>query len=155
MALASKTDASAILLKGDPPREESLADGAITPGDLLERSSATEVIVHQTAAGNAQRFFAMPNPWKLPAGAAQFADYADAETVLFIAAQRGDHVRANLAVSQTITVGMALESAGDGTLQEAAADAATDAAQREAIVGYAREAVTTTAAEDVIVIEVA
>ena len=118
---------------------ERLAGGVITPGHLIELNTSDAYIVHATAADNAQKIFALENV----ANAEGIADaYASGETVRGLYAKRGDGVYALLAASASaIVIGNALESAGDGTVRIITADAATDDTQRDAIVGYAAEAV--------------
>jgi|6_EtaG_2_1085325.scaffolds.fasta_scaffold00556_17 hypothetical protein len=130
---------------------EKLAGGAITPGHLLERSSSTWV-VHANAGKNSQRIFALENV----ANAEGIADaYASGESVRGLYAQSGMLVNALVAATATaITEGAALESDGDGTLRIATTDAATDDTQREAVVGYANEAVDNSTGTTVVRIEV-
>lgn len=118
---------------------EALAASAITPGMLLERSSATQFDVHGNAGKNAQKLFALENV----ANAEGLEDaYAVGETVRALFAQRGDEIYGILAAAAAaVTLGAALESDGDGTLRIATTDAATDDTQRDAVVGYALEAV--------------
>jgi hypothetical protein len=47
--------------EGSPLRREFIAGGAITPGMLLIRSSATGVVAHSSANGSNQRMFALEN----------------------------------------------------------------------------------------------
>ena len=125
---------------GTPILTERLAGAAgILPGHLVEESGAADVVVHATAAANAQRLFAQSN---IANGGTIDTAYADNEAVSYGAYHAGQEVNALVAASATaITLGAALESAGDGTLRIATADAATDTAQRDAIVAYAMEAV--------------
>lgn len=120
---------------GQPILTERLAAAAgIVPGMLVAESSGT-IAVHAVAAGNAQRLFAQTN--KVTGGDIDTA-YADAELVSYGAYHAGQEVNALVAAAATaITDGAALESAGDGTVRLAVADAATDTSQRDAIVGYA------------------
>ena len=124
---------------GAPFLLERLAAAAgILPGHLVEEASGT-VQVHGTAAANAQRLFAQPN--LATAGDIDTA-YANGETVSYGVYHTGQEVNALVAASATaILDGDALESAGDGTVRTATADAATDTTQRDSIVGYAMEAV--------------
>lgn len=124
---------------GAPLLNERLAAAAgILPGHLVAESSGT-VAVHGTAAANAQRLFAQTDC--AISGDIDTA-YGNGATVSYGAYHTGQEVNALVAAGATaITDGAALESAGDGTLRIATADAATDTAQRDAIVGYAMEAV--------------
>ena len=118
---------------------EKLAGDTILPGMLLENASAGTVVSHVGAGLNAQKLFALENV----ANGGGIADaYASGQTVRALYAQRGDLINAALAASAiAIVIGDALESSGDGYLRKASADAATDTAQRDAIVAYAAEAV--------------
>jgi len=117
----------------------SAAASAIVPGDLVEELAAGTVQEHSTAAANAQKLFALTN---LANGSDIDAAYAVGETTRYGAFSSGQEVFARVAAAApAIVIGDALESAGDGTVRKAVADAATDTAQRDAIVGYAIEAV--------------
>lgn len=116
----------------------SAAATAIVPGMLLEELAAGTVQEHSGAGLNAQRLFALNNPSN---GGTIDDAYAVGETVRYGAAHQGQPVFGLVGVVAAIVIGDALESAGDGTIQKAVADAATDTAQRDAIVGYATEAV--------------
>lgn len=132
---------------------ELLAASVISPGMLLERSSATQFDVHGVAAGNAQKIFALENV----ANAEGLADdYASGETVRGVYAQSGDEVYSVVAaMASAIVVGDPLESAGDGTLRKhtpQAVDeggAATYNVIADSVVAYAQEAVDNSAASAV------
>lgn len=114
------------------------AASGILPGHLVAESSGT-IAVHGGAGLNAQKLFAQTD--LAIAGDIDTA-YASGATVSYGAYGRGQEVNALLAASAAAIVdGDALESAGDGTIRLAVADAATDTAQRDAIVGYALESV--------------
>lgn len=112
-------------------RKEGIALGAITPGMLIERA-AGGVQAHGTAASNAAPAFAFER--ELTGGGIDDA-YATDDTVLFGIAQPGVEVYA--VVSGSVALGDFLESDGAGGLRTGAADAATDTAQRAAIVAVA------------------
>ena len=117
----------------------SAAASAIIPGHLVEETTAGTVQENSTAAANAQRLFALTD---LTVGGTIDDVYAVASTVRYGAAHTGQKVFGLVAAAAAaIVIGDALESAGDGTLRKALADAATDTAQRDAIVAYATEAV--------------
>ena len=117
----------------------SAAASAVTPGDLVEELVAGTVQEHGTAAANAQKLFALTN---LSNGSDIDAAYAVGETVRYGAFHSGQEVFARVAAAApAIVIGDVLESAGDGTVRKGVADAATDTAQRDAVVGYALEAV--------------
>lgn len=128
-------------INGSFIHEEALSasGSAIVPGDLVEETTAGEVQEHSTAAANAQRLIALTNL----ANASTIDDaYAVGETVRFGAAHSGQKAFMRVAASApAIVIGDDLESAGDGSVRKAVADAATDTDQRDAIVAYAIEAV--------------
>lgn len=138
MAQAGQTVSLRTSISGTPILTERLAGAAgILPGHLVQETGLADVIVHGTAATNAQRLFAQINI----SNAGTLADaYLDNETVSYGAYHGGQEVRALVAASAAaIVVDDPLESAGDGTLRKAVADAATDTVQRDSIVGYAIE----------------
>lgn len=121
---------------------EGVADGAITPGMLLEISGAgtnghAKYKAHASAEAAAGPFFALEDELQ---GKDITEAYVDGTPVQVWVAQPGEEVYAILATSQAITVGALLSSHGDGTLQ--AFDGTTPADAQ--IVGVALEAVTTT-----------
>jgi len=122
--------------------EEYTADAAITPGHLLELTT-TGVKVHATAGGNVKgHLFALED--ELQGNGIATAYAVSAKTQVWVA-QRGEQVYALLANGETATIGMQLESAGDGTLQEHTpdVDSASDVTTiyGNQIVGIALEAV--------------
>lgn len=119
---------------------EALADAgsAIVPGMLVEET-ATGVQEHSTAAGNAQKLFALAN---LANGKTIDDAYTVGESVRYGAAHSGQEAYALVAAAATaVTKGAALESAGDGTVRIQAVAAATANTERDSVVGYALEAV--------------
>ena len=127
-------------LKGhNKVRKEGIATVAIKPGYLINRSTAIGLRPHPSAGLNALPFFALENE---VIGGDINGTYAIDDTVLAGVFASGSEVLAVLAASAAaIVVGDALESDGDGTLRVATTDAATDDTQRDAVVGYALEAV--------------
>lgn len=117
----------------------SAAATAILPGMLIEEIAAGTVQEHSGAGLNAQRLFALTNT----ANGGTIDDaYAVGESVRYGAAHSGQEVFGLLAAGATaVIIGTVLESDGDGTVRIATADAATDTAQRDSVVGYAIEAV--------------
>ena len=123
-----------IVLQGQPVYlEGKTASEVITPGDVIEPSSATAWRKHSTAAANAAAFFAV-NPRSKEIG----DNYAIGDNVL-AAYCPGCKVNAFIGSGQNVSFGAFLESAGDGTLRTLATDAATDQAQREAVVAISLE----------------
>ena len=113
-------------------RKEGIAGGAISPGHLVEGPSSA-VVVHATAAGNAQKAFAYENE---VVGNGLDDDYAANDTVLIAVAPAGAIVYA-IADAGGVTAEDIVESAGDGTLRTQAASAATSEAQRASVIGKA------------------
>lgn len=136
--MASSTP-NTIVLKGNGVRKERLAGGTITPGHLVLINTSDQVVVHPNAAQNARKMFAVENDIE---GEGIDDNYTSGDTVQFETFQPGDEVYALVAALATaVTIGAALESAGDGTLRIQTADAASDQTQRDAVVAYAKEAV--------------
>ncbi len=123
----------------NPTIRERLAGGAINPGYLIEKNTSDAVIAHATAAANAQKIIAIENV----ANAEGIDDaYVSGESTRCWYPRRGDLAYMLVAAAASaIVIGDVLESAGDGTVRIATADAATDTAQRDSVVGYAAEAV--------------
>ena len=122
-----------IVLKGNEfvVRKEAIALGAITPGMLIERA-AGGVQAHSTAASNAARAFTVER--EITGDGIDVA-YATDDTVLYGIFHPGVELYA--VVSGAVALGEYLESDGAGGLRTAAADAATDTAQRASIVAVA------------------
>lgn len=117
----------------------SAAGTTIEPGDLVEEIAAGTVQEHSTAASTAQKLVALTN---LSVGGTIDDVYAVAATVRYGAFHSGQLGFLRLkAAAAAVIIGDALESEGDGTIRKVVADAATDTAQRNAIVAYAVEAV--------------
>lgn len=94
--------------------EEKPAGGAITPGALVQFTATDTVTVHSTAGGVAMPAFALED--ELQGNTINDAYAADDPVQVWIA-QAGEQVYALAEVGATITPGLFLESAGDGTLQ--------------------------------------
>lgn len=129
-----------IIIKGAPRYDEANADGAITPGHLVVRTSATEVGVHATADGIAQKQFALSDPSLTKAWDAA---YVSGERVAFGSFKQGDQVQALLATANNAVLDppSPLGSNGDGTLKVITVGAGT---LEGALVGYARQALNNT-----------
>lgn len=126
------------------PRFEALADAAQSPGHLLERTT-TGVKVNATADD------VVPEILIADVSVGEAGDitraYTTGETVHFVAPPPGTIVKMILSTSQTIAIGAQLASTGDGTVK-------APAVANVGVVGYAVEAVTTTAATDYIKVRV-
>lgn len=117
---------------------ERLVAAAFKPGHLLMVTTAGLYQKHNTAAGNAQKLFALEN---LAVAGTIDRDYVVNETARAGYAMRGDLVQTWIAANAAaIVVGDALESDGAGGVRKQAVNAATSQAQRDSVVGYAAEA---------------
>ena len=104
-----------ITLLGDGVRKEAAASGAIFPGSLVMKSSATQFTVHATAGGSAQTMFAVEDDLQ---GKNIDTVYATTNRMLACIFRPGDEVLALLAEGETIAIGDFLESSGDGYLRK-------------------------------------
>lgn len=128
--------------------EEAPAAAAVTPGDLIEKTSAGKVQRNSTAADKApQILVALPSF----AGQGIDDDYAATQDVHFVHAGPGWRLRMRLADSMTIDIGDKLVSNGSGGTLKAATS--TDD-EDGAVVGVAAEAVTTSGAVDRIDVDI-
>lgn len=114
--MPSNTDPKTILLAGSPIAHEkqSASGSAITPGQLVEVTTADELQEHSTAGGNAQAAFASSEDY---AGGSIDDDYAVGDTVRYYVGKPGDQFYAFLATGNNASIGTYLESDGNGDLQ--------------------------------------
>ncbi len=116
---------------------ELVAVAAITPGHLVEKTSAGKTQKHSTAGGNATpKMFALEDELQ---GKEIDDAYAADDPVQVWICQPGEVVNALLKNGETIVIGDRLESAGDGTLRKYGADS-TGVYYPNVIVGIANEA---------------
>lgn len=115
-------------------RKEKVAAAGITPGMLIERTSADKVQVHSSAGQNAQRMFAVEND--LEGKDIDHAYVAD-ERCQFVVCRPGDEVFALLADGQNVSIGDWLESNGDGYLRKHTVAASAGEEYTECIVAQA------------------
>ena len=94
--------------------EEYEAAAAITPGHLVEFTSAGKVQKHSTANGDALPMFALEDEMQ---GNSISDDYSSGDQVQVWIPQRGAQVYAILANGENASVGSWLSSNGDGTLK--------------------------------------
>lgn len=140
---------SVILKRYNKIEIEKVAAEAITPGHLVELTSADKVQKHSVEAGNAVPMFALEDGL---IGNGITTDIAINETCMVWIPQRGDEVYAILTTGQTVVIGDLLSSKGDGTLKKHVPESsdyydATDVTVKPLqIVAQATEAVTTTGA---------
>lgn len=106
-----------IHLRGDFDRDESVAVAAISPGHLVEYTSAGEVQVHSTEGGVAGRTFAEIDSLQ---GNTTSDAYAADDLVALNIEKIGNDTQAFLKAGESVTPGTVLISAGDGTLIAAA-----------------------------------
>lgn len=125
-----------IMTHGEPVIKELQADGAITPGNLLERTSTDgDVKKHSTAGGNAQKLFALGDVLQ---GREIGTDYADNSKVRCQFFRTGDEVYAIMVDGGVaIAIGDELESAGNGEMQKHVADSEAAVESPEAVVAWA------------------
>jgi hypothetical protein len=146
-----------IRLKGTPQRQEAIAAGVITPGDLISKNDDGEFIRHAVEGGAARPLWAAENE---VFGGDINDNYAILDNVLAWATTHGDEIYANVAANaDAIVIGAALESAGDGTVRVVTAfdqDGTTPFAVTPEghIVGYAKEAVDNSAGGTIVRIRV-
>jgi hypothetical protein len=119
-------------------QEEIIAIGVITPGMLLELTSAGKVQAHSASGQNMFQYFAVEDELQ---GEEITDTYAVADPVQVWIPQRGDIVYALLADGENASIGDYLESNGDGYLKVYAVDAESVANYTNQIVGQAIEAV--------------
>lgn len=93
---------------------ERLADGTISPGHILELTSANKFKVHSTEDGNMVPFVAREDVLQ---GNGISDDYDDADQVVAFIPRPGDVFYARLLDGETTAIGSELDSAGDGTLK--------------------------------------
>jgi hypothetical protein len=105
--------AKRIMLAGEFRGEEDLADGTVSPGMLLERTSTPKVKAHATEGGYAERAFALDDALQ---GNTVATDYATGKLVFYALAFPGAEVQAILKAGENVAIGAKLVSAGDGKL---------------------------------------
>jgi hypothetical protein len=109
-----------ICLKGDFVRKEGEANGAITPGHLVEFGSGVGNVEVQSVLGQKCRHaFALENDL---VGKDFDDDYAAGDTVSYGVFAPGAEVYALLDGAENVSVGDALSAGGDGSLVAADSD---------------------------------
>ena len=122
---------------GQSVREELTAAAAITPGHLVEITSAGKVQKHSHSGQPASPMFAVEDELQ---GDEIGTDYKADKIVQFNVFRPGDQVYGLLKDGETVSIGDFLESAGNGTLRKYSADSAGAVEYPNSIVGIAREA---------------
>jgi len=105
-----------IMVSGDGAPKEGIASGAITPGQLLSRTSAAGTFIrHATQGGDiVPKIVAVEDDLQ---GNEIEDDYATTARVFARIVQPGDEVNCLLADGQNAAIGDELESNGDGDLK--------------------------------------
>lgn len=120
--------------------EEYSAASAVTPGELIELTSAGTVQAHSTEGGNVLPMFACEDALQ---GKGIDDDYATGDKVQCWVPTRGDIVNAVLEDGETVNIGDFLESNGTGYLQKLVdveiSSQAADIVYPASIVGIALE----------------
>lgn len=127
------------------PLSDLAANGALTPGDLVERGSNGKLVAISSAGKPNVGMVALENPFAADdTTPAIDQQYAANDVVFYTFLQSGDQAYMRLAASQTIVIGDPLVSS---TTAGCLAKGTLDATVIEgALVGFADEAVTTTGA---------
>lgn len=151
--MASSTPHTILLETNDGahrPIQEAVAAVALTPGELLAFNAGENLIPHGNAGQNAQKLFAVEDPYVDPRTTTNPAidvDYAANSRARYLHAQPGDVIYAFLAAGQNVAKGAPLQSDGAGALQAHTPQAVDEGGTGtytiylHAIVGYAEEAV--------------
>lgn len=128
-----------ITIMGDGVRKEATATAvAITPGMLVERTSAGLVQAHSNAGQPAQTMFAVEDDLQ---GNEITDNYSASAIIQFNVFRRGDEVYAILNDGEDVSIADFLESAGNGKLRKHTASSAGAVEYPNSIVGVALEAV--------------
>lgn len=108
------TSANQIQLKGDFRLEERISTAVtLSPGHLVEKTSADLVQKHSTEGGDAELAFAVEDALQ----GKTIADvYAVSTRVFYHLQHVGSEVQAFLKAGENVVIGAKLVSAGDGTL---------------------------------------
>ncbi len=126
-----------ISVQCDTPTKEGTSSGNITPGHLLERTSAADTVkVAATAAIKYLPLFAIENGWQ---GDEIDTVYATAKKVFFRTFLPGDVVLARIKNGEDIAIGDKLVSATGGELAEFVSDSSATIVE-QSIIGVALEA---------------
>lgn len=126
-----------ITLKGTGIRSEALAVAAITPGHLVELTSADKIQKHSGAGLAAERAFAVEDDLQ---GNDIDDDYSAGAIAQYNIYRPGDEVYALLANGESVAIGDKLESNGDGTLRKVDTDTSAATIEVGSIVGVAKAA---------------
>jgi hypothetical protein len=100
-------------LRGDFDRDEIRAAAALSPGHILEKTSAGTCQKHSLEGGAAERMFAEIDALQ---GNTLSDAYATGGLVAINLEQRGNDTQAFLKAGESVSIGDILISGGDGTL---------------------------------------
>jgi hypothetical protein len=106
----------------EPIMEEKVAAGTITPGMLIELTTADKVQAHSTVEGDAEVWFATEDEYQ---GNDIDDNYVADDKVQTWFPQRGEWVYALLADGENVSIGDRLTSNGDGYLRKYASSSGT------------------------------
>ena len=122
---------------GQPTEAEYQVAAAVTPGRIVELTSAGKVQHHSTAGGKCLKCVAlgMPEIGKTITDASGASDFI---RVWF--PKPGDIGAISIAVSQNVSIGDWVESNGDGTVRKAAADTSAGTIVVGSLIGQVLEA---------------
>jgi hypothetical protein len=118
---------------------------AITPGDLLEVTSAGLVQAHSVEGGVILPIIALEDELQ---GNGIDDDYAASDKIQCWVAQAGEMAYLNVAEGEDVSTGDKLISAGDGTVKVYTGDAASDEEYPQSIVGIADDDLDMTDSDD-------
>lgn len=132
----AKSKPAAILLSGEPNRQQREAGGVITPGDFLALGSG-DTVTRAVAGAVSLRWIALENDI---VGDGITDDYASGEAVQIHSCRPGDRVLGTLELGQNIAVGDRLELAANGKLVSYTQDSAASEQERF-VIAVALEAI--------------
>lgn len=119
-------------------RSEAVAQGTITPGDLVELISTGNVQRHSVAGGFAEKLFALEDDSQ---GKGIADNYVATDRVFLWEPTPGDQVYANVdAGSPTLAIGDTVSSAGNGKVTKSDLGSQSAAVIAGSIVGVCRSA---------------
>jgi len=124
-------------LIGDFRREEAVAAGAITPGMLIEETSAGKFQAHSTEGGDGALLLAEVDALQ---GNTLSDDYSTDDLVSANVELPGNEVQAFLKAGENVAIGAFLISAGNGTLiDEGSASSGVTVKKRFAVAREAKD----------------
>lgn len=127
-----------IHIKGGWRHEEAVGSGTVTPGMLLEVTSADLVKAHATEGGRAERIVAIEDALQ---GRAVGTNYDDGDLISYAVVEPGAEMAMLIALGESGDIGDEVVSGGDGTL--ILASSLASAALNLQVIGELREAFTT------------